>query len=549
MSVLITSGTKWRIWHVGLMVIVLGVAALFVGAVHQTGWESFRRRGSQAPRLVPSAARLAPGVYILGALKPSVAYVVETPEGLVLIDSGLEEDATLLKSQMAELGLDWRALRAILLTHAHGDHCGGAQYLRAKTGARVYAGMGDAAVLSAGEPQEAFFSTFFMPNDTPHPTTVDALLQGGESIAIGDVRFQALATPGHTPGSICYLMVKDKLRVLFAGDVISMLVGSDDPLDRVGKPLGTYSAYLAPRYRGNAQEYLASLRELRALPIPDLVLPGHPAGDLTPQSPHLPQQRWEALLDDGIREMEILVARYETDGPDFLDGEPKPLLPDLYYLGDFEGTAVYGFFASSKFFLVDAPGGPGLAEFVKSRLRQLGQKPSEPAAVLLTARPAGKTGGFEELVKQCHVQVVASPEGLKSLKESCPDGTVVVSASDLPSRGWFEVRPIPLAGWRHAPIAYEITLAGKTVLFSGRVPTKLSARALAGLMPLIATSKSDMRDYSTSLTQLRSRKPDLWLPAIPTDGQNANLYDGEWERVIEENVNLINSAWSRINVK
>ena len=56
--------------------------------------------------------------------------------------------------------------------------------------------------------------------------------------------------------------------------------------------------------------------------------------------------------------METLVARYEADGADFLDGVPKQLLPDLYYLGDFRGVAVYGFFASSKFFVVDAPGGP-----------------------------------------------------------------------------------------------------------------------------------------------------------------------------------------------
>ena len=116
-----------------------------------------------------------------------------------------------------------------------------------------------------------------------------------------------------------------------------MLSGREDPHDRVGKPLGTYSAYLAPRYRGNASDYLDSLRRLRALPVPDLVLPGHPGADPTPQSPSLSQQRWKALLDDGIREMETLVARYEADGADFLDGVPKPLLPDLYYLGDFGG--------------------------------------------------------------------------------------------------------------------------------------------------------------------------------------------------------------------
>jgi hypothetical protein len=78
------------------------------------------------------------------------------------------------------------------------------------------------------------------------------------------------------------------------------------------------------------------------------------------------------LLDPGPRDMETLLSRYKADGALFLDGIPKQLLPDMYYLGDFNGTCIYGFLASSKFFLVDAPGGPGLLEFVSNRLRQLG---------------------------------------------------------------------------------------------------------------------------------------------------------------------------------
>ena len=91
-----------------------------------------------------------------------------------------------------------------------------------------------------------------MPDQVPHPTTVDVELHGGETIAVGDVRVQAIAAPGHTPGSICYLADCRGLRAFFAGDVIMMLRGDDPPRTELDKPLGTYSAYLPPRYRGDA---------------------------------------------------------------------------------------------------------------------------------------------------------------------------------------------------------------------------------------------------------------------------------------------------------
>src|SRR5581483_1043301 len=156
------------------------------------------------PPLRPTALTVAPGVHLLGDLAPSAAYAIETAQGLVLVDSGLEPDAGPVKAELAKLGLDWRTIRAVLLTHAHGDHTGGAAALRAETGAKVYAGEGDAGVLRDGSSREAFFSTFSMPDHAPRPTPVDVELGGDEVLDFGDVRIRALATPGHTPGSICY---------------------------------------------------------------------------------------------------------------------------------------------------------------------------------------------------------------------------------------------------------------------------------------------------------------------------------------------------------
>jgi glyoxylase-like metal-dependent hydrolase (beta-lactamase superfamily II) len=485
-----------------------------------------------------------PGIHLLGGLSPSAAYVIETSGGLVLVDSGLDGEAKLLRSQMAELGLDWKHIRAILLTHAHGDHSGGAEWLRRTAAAKTYAGKGDVPALEAGKPREAFFSNYYMPNDTPHPTTIDVPLEGGETLDFGDVRVRCLATPGHTPGSICYLLERKNLRTLFAGDVIMMLRGDDAPRTELGKPLGTYSAYLAPRYRGNAQDSLDSLRRLRALPVPDLVLPGHPGADAMPQSPFLSQATWQSLLDRGIRDMEMLLSRYATDGADFLDGTPKELLPDLYYLGDFQAAAIYGFFASSKFFLIDAPGGPGLTEFVCTRLRRFGRELSAPTTVLLTSCDPLATVGLPELVEKWHSQVVAAPEAFEKLTQLCPPGTALLSAWELPERGWFPVSPISLEGRGQAGIAYQISWRGKTVLFSGRTPVKTNHDSQVLLVSDLTSPEGDLRTYFNSITRLQKLRPDLWLPANPVDGQNANLYDEDWERTLEDNLYVINKLLS-----
>ncbi len=523
--------------------VVLSLLAL--ASMLVAGYQCFRYAksaafsGASVPQLGRSSVEIVPGIYLLGVLRPSAAYVIETPEGLVLVDSGLDADAGLLKSEMAKLGLDWKRVRAILLTHVHGDHSGGAEALRSATGAKVYAGAGDVPVLRAAQPSEAFYGTYFMPNHHPHPTTVDVALKGGETIAFGDTRIQALATPGHSPGSICYLLERTNLRTLFAGDVIMMLKGDENPRDELRKPLGTYSAYLSPRYRGDAKDSLASLRRLRSMPVPDLVLPGHPAADVTPQSPCLTQQRWESLLDQGVRDMETLVARYEADGADFLDGIPKQLLPELYYLGDFRGAALYGFFASSKFFVVDAPGGAGLVEFLNASLRRFGREPVAPTAVLLTACGAGETAGLKELVEKCHPLVVASPEGLEGLKESCPAGTIFLSADELPGKCWFPVKLVPLRGRGLATVGYQVEWGAKTVLFSGRIPVKINQKSGEALIADLSNSRDDLRDYFASLNRLLPLKPDLWLPLTPTDDQNANLYDTNWQREITENLVVI----------
>lgn len=483
--------------------------------------------------LAPAPGKVAQGVYLLGESAPSATYVIDTTDGLVLVDTGIENDAATVTMQLTRLHLDLGRLRAILLTHVHGDHSLGAEHMRAVTGAKICAGRRDAAPLREGRPREAFFSTFDVRGLEPHSTSVDVELSGDETIFFGETRVTAIAAPGHTPGSVCYLAEHNGRRVLFTGDVVQCL----NPVAKGS--LGTYPAYLAPRYRGDTQDYLATLRRLRALPAPDLVLPGHPRMDSPAQNPRVTPEQWHDLLDKGIEELERLLTRYRTDGANFLDGAAKELLPGLHYLGDFDHAAEYCLVTSSGLYLFDAPGGPELIDWLRSRFKALGWEGRNPTAVLLTSADKTATAGLPALVQSTHCSVVAPEAGLAAVRQICPDGTTIISAAELAKLNWFEVSVIRLRGRGIAPQAFNIRWAGKTVLVSGRIPVKMSQETLLQLMQEFIGPGDRTADYLKSVESLRRIEPGLWLPAVPVHGQNANLYDRDWEDVLTENRQIL----------
>ena len=505
----------------------LAACALLIGSIIAWIWYHYE---PEPPLIDGSTATVVPGIHLLGGLGPSAAYVIETSQGVVMIDSGLESDARPVRKALIELQIDVANLNSIFLTHAHGDHCGGAAYLRSATGAKIYAGQGDVQVLQEGSSHDAFFSTFYMPNHRPHSTSIDVELHGGERFTFGDVRIDAIATPGHTPGSICYLVENRGKRILFSGDVI---------MNYTEKPLGTYSTYLAPRYRGDARDYLRTLRELRSMPVPDLILPGHPSANSGARSPRFTASKWTAMLDTGVHDMERLLKRFEADGANFLDGQPKRLLHNVYYFGEFHGVAVYGFISQSNFFVVNAPGGAGLQEFLSAGLKQLGLPPEQPFAVLVTACDERETAGLRELTEQTGVRVIAARAGIEDLRQHCAPETEFIPAEELSNQELFKVTTISLDGVGTAPVAYLIHLSGKQVLFPGRFVRIIDQITVAELQKDLASQHGNIQRFLNSVKRFVNYHPDLFLPTTPHNGQLANLYDSSWDELLEKNYKAI----------
>ena len=161
-----------------------------------------------------------------------------------LIDPGAEADTIL-----AELALgSWR-LEKIILTHAHFDHFGAVIAIEKRAQAPLLIGKADAATLS--DPALSLAESLGGGRQT---LKADTLLEDGQFIALGDLQFEVLHTPGHTPGGICLLAEE----VLFTGD--TLFAGSCGRTDFPG---------------GSASRLQESLRRLSQLPGKLRVLPGH----------------------------------------------------------------------------------------------------------------------------------------------------------------------------------------------------------------------------------------------------------------------------------
>jgi hydroxyacylglutathione hydrolase len=157
----------------------------------------------------------------------SMAWVVATETGVVLIDAGWDPKAVALKKEVGE-----RQVHAILLTHGHFDHTAA---IRAFPDAPVIVGPGESGLVRTGDADLGWMATmsgWFMAPSQYVPRNLREFVDG-EVLEIDGALFLALHAPGHTKGSAMYLHDD----VLFTGDSI---VGEKGAMYRL--PSGTYTS-------------------------------------------------------------------------------------------------------------------------------------------------------------------------------------------------------------------------------------------------------------------------------------------------------------------
>lgn len=163
------------------------------------------------------------GAYKLSTELDCHVYLVEGDDYLAMIDCGMNNHPDRIANNIVNDGLDINKLKYILLTHAHPDHVGGAAYFKEKYNVQVVCSQYEADVLSAGAGQ------FYKLNvDIPESKQwfdmpkmeADRIISDHDMIGLGLIDIEAIITPGHTKGSVCYKVNVNDENMLFSGDTI-----------------------------------------------------------------------------------------------------------------------------------------------------------------------------------------------------------------------------------------------------------------------------------------------------------------------------------------
>ena len=171
----------------------------------------------EAPRPPPERAtwytdpgKVFDNLYFVGS-KIHSAWALTTSEGIILIDTVYDYNSEeAIVEGMKKLGLDPAAVKYVIISHAHGDHVGGAKLMQDRFKSRIVMGAPDWDSIEKSVNQ--------YPNGKPKR---DIVATDGQKVTLGDTSVTLVATPGHTEGTLSMLFqVKDNgkpLTVAYSG--------------------------------------------------------------------------------------------------------------------------------------------------------------------------------------------------------------------------------------------------------------------------------------------------------------------------------------------
>lgn len=151
--------------------------------------------------------RICGSTYFVGEYRAS-SHLIDTGEGLILIDTGYEETADVIMAGLKELGFDIKDVKIILHSHGHGDHTHGTRRLLEHCTAETCIAREDVKLLGMKSGKFCEELSF----------TPTRFLNDGDTISLGNTEILCLHTPGHTEGTYSFFWnVEENGRVYRAG--------------------------------------------------------------------------------------------------------------------------------------------------------------------------------------------------------------------------------------------------------------------------------------------------------------------------------------------
>ena len=196
-------------------------------------------------------------VFFVGNTWVSV-YLIDTPEGLILIDCAYEENLYLLIDSIRGLGFDPKDIRHLLISHGHFDHCGAARQLQEMSNCEIWINEKDAYFFTERRDLIAF-------EDRVPEFRIDHYYDSDQSICFGGMTIWPVPCPGHTPGTTSFFFEVEhegrKLTVAMHGGLGTNTLSKEDLLTN-GWPLSFQ------------QGYLDMLRQMKRRSV-DVLIPSH----------------------------------------------------------------------------------------------------------------------------------------------------------------------------------------------------------------------------------------------------------------------------------
>jgi len=249
--------------------------------------------------------QVSPCTWYVSGQKWVGCYLIDTGEGLILIDTGIAESLYLLVDSIYKTGHDPKDIKKILISHAHQDHFGGAAALQALSGAEIYMSSEDTDFYY-NCPEETSF-----PNDGWHIQgfKVDHFYDDEIPIQMGNISIRTLLTPGHTIGCTSFFWkennpVNNELYTVAMHGGVGANTMNDEYYKR--------SIYLTPKLR---QKFIDDAADIKSIHV-DIALPSHPnqieildrAGSYTHESqPYLDDTVWADFITERVRQVQALM--------------------------------------------------------------------------------------------------------------------------------------------------------------------------------------------------------------------------------------------------